>query len=317
MTSERDIEPELVGRISALPGVAGASEYVHSTGFVESPRDHSQDDEGWTLQGVTAEGAAATAPVSVTEGEFTDLRGDSVALAAGHADELGVGVGDTITLRLGDSSMLDAEVVALFSAADDYDTLLLPADVLAPHTTEGHPREILVKADEGSDSAQLVAELDRLVAGQEGLAVADRDDLFAEHAEEQQTMAFANYTIVIVIVAYAAISVINALVTSTAARRREFGLQRLAGSTRGQILRMVGLEGVLVAAIGVLLGTIASMATLVPFSTNRIDSWTPSGSPWIYATIVGVAVVLTLGATLIPGWQAMRSRPAEAAVAVE
>jgi putative ABC transport system permease protein len=37
VTSEQPADPGLAGRIAALPGVAGASELVRSSGFVEAP----------------------------------------------------------------------------------------------------------------------------------------------------------------------------------------------------------------------------------------------------------------------------------------
>ncbi|WP_199701824.1 FtsX-like permease family protein [Jiangella rhizosphaerae] len=315
VTSSAPAGPELVDRIAALPGVAGASALVRSTGFVESPHDDSQGDEGWTLQGVTAAGAAATAPVTTVAGELTDLTGDTVALGADHARSLGAGIGDELTLRLGDGATATVRVVATFDAADDFDTLLLPADLLAQHTTEGGVHEILVAA--GGDADAVVAALRELAAATPGLAVADRAALYDDYGDQQRTLAFANYTIVLMIVAYAAISVINVLSSSTGARRREFGLQRLTGATRAQVLRMVGAEGVLVAAVGIVLGTLASVATLVPFSLARADQLTPSGSPLIYAGVVAVALGLTLAATLLPAWQALRQRATQAAAAAD
>ncbi|NEE03321.1 FtsX-like permease family protein [Phytoactinopolyspora halotolerans] len=101
------------------------------------------------------------------------------------------------------------------------------------------------------------------------------------------------------------------------ALRREFGLQRLAGSTRAQIMRMVGMEGVFVAVTGVVLGSIASIGIVVPVSLKRLDSVVPAGSPLIYAATAGPAVLLTLSATLLPAWRATRGQPAESAVAIE
>ncbi|WP_053206436.1 FtsX-like permease family protein [Jiangella muralis] len=316
VTSSAPADAALVDRIAALPGVAGASQLVRSTGFVEAPRDGSQSDEGWTLQGVTAAGAEATTPVTTVDGALTGLTGDTVALDADHARSLGVGLGDELTLRLGDGATATVRVAATFDAADDYDTLLLPADLLAAHTTAGGAHEILVAADDGAASA-VVAELRDLAAATPGLAVADRAALFDEYGDQQQTLAFANYTIVLMIVAYAAISVINVLSASTGARRREFGLQRLTGATRSQVLRMVGAEGVLVAAVGITLGTLASVATLVPFSLARADQLTPSGSPLIYLGVVAVALGLTLAATLLPAWQVLRQRAAQAAATAD
>ena len=315
VTSDGPVGPGLVDRLAGVPGVAGASALVRSTGFVESPHDGSQSDEGWTLQGVTAAGAAATTPVTPVDGALGDLRGDTVALAADHARSLGVGLGDELTLRLGDGAAAAVRVVATFDAADDYDTLLMPADLLAPHTTVGEVHEVLVAAEGDPDT--VVAAVEELAAETPGLAVAGRAALFDDYGSQQRTLAFANYTVVIMIVAYAAISVINVLSASTGARRREFGLQRLTGATRTQVMRMVGAEGVLVAALGIGLGTLASVATLVPFSLARADSLTPSGSPLIYLGVVAAALTLTLGATLLPAWRALRQRAAEAATAVD
>jgi putative ABC transport system permease protein len=110
------------------------------------------------------------------------------------------------------------------------------------------------------------------------------------------------------IVAFTAISVVNTLAMATASRRREFGLQRLTGATREQVLRMMAVEGALVAAIGILLGTAVSTTALVPFSLAVSDSPMPRGPLWIYLAVVGTAGVLTLGATLLSAWCSLRVR---------
>jgi putative ABC transport system permease protein len=73
--------------------------------------------------------------------------------------------------------------------------------------------------------------------------------------QDTRTQEWINYLLVGMIVAFTAISVVNTLAMATASRRREFGLQRLTGATREQVLRMMAVEGALVAAIGILLGT--------------------------------------------------------------
>ena len=317
VTAEDRVDPALVGQINQLPGVAGASEHVSSTGFVESPDDVSPMGEGWTLQGVNAESAEVGTPVETTAGALTDLHGATVAIQDEHAGALGVGVGDTITLRMGDNTFLDVWVAALFSAADDYDTLLLPAETLAAHTTEGAPSRILVTAQDGADPEQLLADLTELTAATDGLTVADREVLYSEYEEQTKTASYAIYIMVLMLVGYSAITMINTLASSTSARRREFGLQRLVGSTRRQVLQMVGMEAAIVAVTGVALGTTAASAILVPVSLKRLGSVIPAGSPLVYAAIVGLVVLITIGATLLPAWRATSGRPAESAVAVE
>lgn len=114
------------------------------------------------------------------------------------------------------------------------------------------------------------------------------------------------------LIAYTAVSVINTLVSATVRRRREFGLQRLTGSTRGQVLRMLTTEAALVAAAGILLGTLVAAATLIPFSSAVSDSPIPTGPLWIYLLIIGAAALLTFASILTPATATLRSRPAEA-----
>ncbi|WP_020672507.1 ABC transporter permease [Amycolatopsis nigrescens] len=317
VTTQDRFDAGLVELINALPHVAGASEYVNSVGFIEKPADNSPMNEGWTLQGVTAKGADATTPVQVTAGKLADLHDDTIAIGRQHAEQLGVGVGGTITLRMGDNTTLDVRVAALFSAPDGYDTLLLPADTLAAHTTQGHATRILVKADENADPEQLVADLTKVTSAEGGLTVSGRDILLREFDAQKTTADFAIYLMVVMIAGYAAITVINTLASSMTARRREFGLQRLAGSTRGQVLRMAVLEGAILAVGGIALGTVAVLGILVPVSLKRLGSVLPAGSPWVYVSTVALTVLVTLGATLLPAWRATRGRPAEAALAIE
>jgi putative ABC transport system permease protein len=141
--------------------------------------------------------------------------------------------------------------------------------------------------------------------------------LAAAQAEQQQTQAWVTYLLVGMIVAYTALSGVNTQVLATARRRRELALLRLAGSTRAQVLGMMTVEGLLIAGIGIGLGTAVSITTLVPFSVAASDSLTPSGPPWIYLAVIATAAVLALAGTLLPAWPALRSPPADAAAAPE
>lgn len=304
------LSPELVGRIQSVPGVAGASEYVTSSVFVEAPYDDS--DEGRPAIGLTASGAGATTDTKVTQGSLDALTGATIALPDVFAKDFSRGVGDTLSLRLGDGTAIDVRVVALISQRPGFESLLLPAGLLAPHTTAGLAQQLLVRAAPDVDPAALTERLREATAGQP-VSVGDRDALVAAHAKDQAVGAWVNYLLVGMIIAYTVISVANTLVMATVRRRREFGLQRLTGSTRAQVLRMAGFEGGLVALIGIVLGTIVSAGAIVPFCLVATDSLLPMGSPLIYLSIIGIAAALALTATLLPAWAATRGPAVDAA----
>jgi putative ABC transport system permease protein len=310
------VTPELTRRIQQTPGVGGASEYVTSTVFVTEPFDDSQDENGSAAIGVTGGAAAQTLSVKVTAGSLDALTGTTVALPDTVAAGLHRTVGDRITLRLGDGTQTDVRVVALVSQRTGFESLVFPAALLAAHTTAGLSPQLLVRAAPGVDAAALTTSLKAATAGLP-VSVGDRDSLVAAHAKGDQVGAWVNYLMVGMIIAYTVISVVNTLVMATARRRREFGLQRLGGFTRTQVLRMAGVEGGLVATIGVLLGTVVSAGAIVPFCLVASDSVLPSGPASIYLSVVGIAVVLALFASLVPAWAATRARPIDAAAVGE
>ncbi len=286
--------PAAVSQVQHLPGVTAASEWVTSTGFVEAPYDSALDEDGLKLQGVTASGATALTAVPVKAGSLDALSGNSVALPVSHASDMGVGIGDSVTLRFGDGQSAALRVVALLDSKKSAEAALLPAGLLASHTTAGAPTQIMVRGTVSSfPDAQVV----------------DRSVLTAAYSEEQQTGAWINYLLAGLIILYTAISVINTLVVETADRRREFGLLRLSGALRGQIVRMAAVEGTIIGLCGLVLGTVISGATLLPFSLAVNGSLFPVGPLWIFAIIAGAAGVLTLSATVVPAWLATRSRP--------
>ncbi|WP_106535324.1 FtsX-like permease family protein [Haloactinopolyspora alba] len=134
-------------------------------------------------------------------------------------------------------------------------------------------------------------------------------------AEEAQTIETLNLVVVGMIALFAAVMVINTLVSATTYRRQEFGQQRLAGSTPQQVLRMVGAEGAVLASAGVLFGSIASIATVIPYSIARTDSVLPDVTVLLYVGIVSAAALLTLASSLGAARKTI-STPAVEAVAV-
>ncbi|MET8944887.1 ABC transporter permease [Streptomyces sp. NPDC004542] len=314
-TASGGIDPALLERVRATDGVAGASLYTGSLGFIEKPQDSSQSEDGLPLQGVSADGVSATFAAEVTRGDLGRLTGTSIALTEDKADHLDLDIGDTVTVRLGDRSARELTVVAVYQGRTGYDMGLMPAATLAAHTSGGLPSQIMVRADEGTSEAQLAAALAPLADSVPGTMVVDRDTLVESHVESMEVMAWINYLLGGAIVGYAAISMINSLIMSTNSRRREFGLQRLNGATRAQVLRMATGEALLVTAVGVILGTVAAAMSLIPFSLSAADSWLPSGPLWIYPGTIGVVTAVTLGATLAPTWLALRVRPVVAATA--
>jgi putative ABC transport system permease protein len=122
-----------------------------------------------------------------------------------------------------------------------------------------------------------------------------------------------NLTVVGVIVVFCCVMLINSLYAATTYRGREFGQQRLVGATPGQVLGVVGAEGLILTVTGVFLGTVAGLAGVLAFSAVRTDSPWPGQGPGIWLAVVAVAAAVTLGTILFTARRTLRT-PAVAAV---
>ncbi|MFS8204799.1 FtsX-like permease family protein [Streptomyces sp. CWNU-52B] len=123
-----------------------------------------------------------------------------------------------------------------------------------------------------------------------------------------------NLTVVGIIVVFSCIMLINSLYAATTYRRKEFGQQRLAGATPGQVLGMIGVESLVLTVTGVFFGTAAALAGIIPFTMVRTgDTVLPDQGLGIWLGIAAVAAGAVLGTTLITARRVLRT-PAVSAV---
>ncbi|MFG1912823.1 FtsX-like permease family protein [Kribbella sp. NPDC048928] len=286
----------------SMPGVTAVSELVRSKGWIEQPYDKSHTSDAWPVLGVSG-------PIykgKVKKGSLDDLTGDTVALPPGTAKKLKVGVGSEIGVRLGDDALVKVKVVALAEGPSGYESLLLPARLLAAHTTTGLPSQLVLKTT--NKKAALKTDLSKWP----GTSIGGRD-LLADGLDTGLGVdAWIAYLLAAIAVAYTAIASINTIAVAVLDRRREFGLQRLTGSTRREVSRMLTLEGLLIAALGMVTGLVTAAFTVFPIALATRGWPLPSGPAWILLGWVAVVLLLVLPTTAITGRIAMRSKPMDA-----
>ncbi|MEU0479571.1 FtsX-like permease family protein [Streptosporangium sp. NPDC006013] len=240
-------------------------------------------------QAVTPEGLDQTMDLGVTAGSIKNLSKDSLAVSRTTADQLGVKPGDTVRLTLGDGTPAKLTVAAVYTRGLGFGDITLAHGLVAEHVDD--PRPSL------------------LVAGRS----AKLDGFKAIRATEIQLgNAEVNYVAMGLIIAFAAIAVVNTLAMSTSDRSRELALLRLVGTTRRQVLRMLRLETLTAVLIATVFGSAIALATLSAFSLGMTGSAVPSVSPVTYLVVVAVATGLALIATEVPARLALRQHPAEA-----
>lgn len=305
------IAPGLLAQVRGTPGVAHASELVWSQGWIEKPYIAPPGNDYWSLLGIDAQDKASILAVPVTSGSLRDLSGNTVALPAAQAGKLGIKVGDQVTMRLGDGAQANVKVVALLNSPANYESVVLPAELLAPHTAAGLPSQILVRANSGQDSSTLVSAIKKQVQAWPGISVGDHSLLSSTFAAGLGFQAWINYLISVLAIAYAAIASVNTLAVAVLARRREFAVQRLVGGTRRQVMRMLFVEGGIVAVASIVLGTVISAFTVIPMAIS-VGLIVPSGPLWVFLAVILAVFVIVWPVTFVSAGVAMKRKPIEA-----
>lgn len=132
---------------------------------------------------------------------------------------------------------------------------------------------------------------------------------------EDKNLETLNLVVVGIIVVFSCIMLVNSLYAATTYRSREFGQQRLAGATPGQVLGVVGWEAAVLTLTGLVLGTVAGIAGVIPFTMVRTDQVLPDQGPGTWLAIMAVAAAATLGTSLGTARRTLRT-PAIDAVTV-
>ncbi|MGY0023608.1 FtsX-like permease family protein [Streptomyces sp. YJ-C3] len=278
-------------RLRDRKGVSAVTEVLHTSVRVGLTK--------YGAQGVTARGLDRTSDLGVTSGSLDRLSPGTLAVSENAADRLGVRVGGTVKMTLGDGTPARLRVIAVYSRGLGFGELTLDHALLAQHVDD--PTGTLLVTAPGLSRADVAAAVP-------GAAVLDR----AQAVEAAAPDAEVNYVAMGLVIAFTAIAVVNTLAMSTSDRTRELALLRLVGTTRRQILRMLRLETLTALLIAAVLGTALSVATLTAFSSGMTGTAAPHIPLSMYATVIAVAGALALTATALPARVALRGRAAEA-----
>ena len=118
----------------------------------------------------------------------------------------------------------------------------------------------------------------------------------------------------IIAVAMSALNVLNALIMATQERTREIGIFAAIGWSDLRIMMSIVIEGIMMCAIGCVLGVILSFAAALAFphipAIGNLISFKPSVG--LIAPVIAAAFALCIVGSFFPAWRAVRMVPAEA-----
>lgn len=322
------------------PAVIGAAPFIATQSLIA----RGEDMRGTVIRGISPadEAQVTTLGAQLKDGVFAQLQPGAwhIVLGAELARQLGVGVGDKITVVAPGGQVTPAgvvprlrafTVVGTFSAGHyEYDSglALVHVDDAARLYRTGGPTGVQLKLRDVHDARRVAAEL----AGSLGPEILVRDwtranaNWFDAVQIEKRLMSI----ILTLIVAVAAFNLVSTLVMTVTDKQSDIAILRTLGASPRSIMGIFIVQGAVAGVIGTLSGV--ALGLLVAFNIDVIVpaiegllnvSFLP-GSIYVIsqmpsdpqrADIVPIALVslaLSFLATLYPSWRASRVQPAEA-----
>ena len=338
--AERVDNVALAGRLRALPGVAGVAPYMDLQALIV----HRPDMLPLTLRGIDA-----AAEHQVTDIESLMLAGHYAALTAGSqalimgaalAEQLGVGVGDQVTILVPVASanappeprLRVFTLVGIFEAGiQDHDsTLALAAlaDVQAFAPQAEGASGLRLRFDDALRAPEYMPAVRRAVGS--GALVRDWTQDHASYFRAIRIEKTMMALILLLIVAVAAFNIVAMLVMVVTDKRTDIAILRTLGAAPATILRVFMIQGLVIGwcgvAAGVALGVLIArhVDRIVPF-LERLFRFRFLDADVYYATnipstlhgrdvlwISAAALLLTLAATIYPARRAAATPPAAA-----
>ncbi len=329
----------MAARLRAVPGVTGAAPLIRGQVMATALGRNS----GVEVLG-TRTGDLALAPLiadpEIAIGDLGRLD-EGVAIGSGVARELGLTVGDAITLispegldtPFGATPRInDYEVVYIFGVGRydiDRTRVYMPfAEAQSFFNREGAADEIEVFTADPSRVDALRAPL-AAAAGARAVVWTWRDasGAFLSALDVERRVMFIILSLVVLI---AALNIISGLVMLVKNKGRDIGILRTMGLTRGSIMRIFFLCGAGIGVAGTVLGVI--LGCLFAYFIQDIQAaveWVSGGSVWNpeirflteipsrlrlgdVAAVAAMALGLSFLITLIPARNAARLNPVEA-----
>lgn len=303
------ISPGLTEELRDVSGVRTVGSVAQTSTILTWPEDEGFQYRISTAQGVDPAAVPDTMDLDVLRGDLSRLTGSTVALSRLVADTVGVDVGGSIDVHLGDGTVMEAEVVAVYENGLGFGDVTLPHDVVIAHTTDHLHQWLLVNADQETVLSAALEAYPTLSVRDAGAVTAAPTDSGGDSGISLVLNA--------VLLSFLAIAVVNTLVMATIARRREFALLRLIGTRTSQVRSMMRKEAGIIVLSAIVIGTLAALPSLIGMSYAVRQSLVPTIPPLMYLGIVASAAVIAWPAVMLPARIALRPPAVEAIARTE
>ena len=311
----------LLPLLEAAPGVAAVSPMVAGAGLAQ----RGEATRSIALVGVEIDRYARFVNLGskLVAGTLRLGPGEAI-LGRDLASDLGVRVGDRVSLVMasgsGSAASTVSDAVRVTALVDlgvrelNRRTVLVP--LRAAQSLVGLPGGA-TSIDLALDDVWQAAVLARSLAPRWPYKIESWQDTNAPLVSALNAQSISTALIRAVVMVVVVLGIASVLVVSVVQKRREIGILRAMGTTRGQVLRIFLLQGAVVGALGSALGVLLAVGLIWAFThfvkgSDGLPLFTITLTPVMALRIAAIATVCGVVAAVAPARRAAALDPAQA-----
>lgn len=329
----------LVDRIENIPGVESVRPMVEGQVLVSI----NGNATGALIRGLSREDFA-TKPIiseSIAQGELTEFGGQQVAIGSEMAKRLKLQLGSEIVLLapkgratpFGTIPISRTYIVGLIFDVGMYEYnngfIFVPLDDAQKFLRlKNSVTSLEVMANSVMDVDRVKKDVIEAVAGEAGVYDwRDANRSFLNALSVERNVMFLILTLIILVAAF---NIISSMIMLVKDKGRDIAIMRTMGATKTTMLKIFTLTGASIGLAGTFVGALLGIAFALNIETIRqilegltgtelfadeiyFLSQLPAVIDWNEVfSVIAMALVLSIGATLYPAWRASRLDPVEA-----
>ncbi len=306
VSSDSTLPLEVVDRLDADAAFDEVSPVFYSFADFEGPL--TDETSNFDVAAFDYSTIDALFDFGLVEGSLDGVTNDTAAVRESVAEDLGLTLGDTLTMQLDDGGVADLTIVGIFEDETLSGGVLLSIDRFQQISTQDTADLIVAAKADDVDVATADAAFEAVSTDYPNLgfdSAASFREVFTSFIDGVLNVLTALLGLAIVI---ALIGIANTMALSVFERTREIGLLRAVGMTRRQTRRMIRWESAIIAAVGAVLGAIIGAGLgAVALAAIPGDIITTVTIPWVrIISMVVIAAFAGLLAALFPAFRASR-----------
>jgi putative ABC transport system permease protein len=311
---DKVIDDQLPGEIT-LQGPGGVTSFP--AGAVTAARDVDGVEAASGIRFVSAKADGKTAAISSvdpadivkvytvdwkegSDSDLTGLKDGQIVIGDKLPDDLGVGVGDPVTLTSQKGREFKFEVNSIMKT----DSISLAGDGIISQNSMARDFDQkqdaigLVKLDPGADLDETQTLIENTLKAKKfpTVDVLNQGELKDQQKSQINGLLAMIYVLLALSVVVSLVGIVVTLILSIYERTRELGMLRAVGMSRRQVKRMVRYEAVITAVIGAVSGLIVGVVFAfligIPLSGDGFALSYPIGTLIVILILTGLAGVI-------------------------